>query len=243
MTHRQEKATSVYTEEDADINFSRPLPPTYIIAMGVAAAVSFILGVSMTNIFKGTAKVTAACIFFLTGFILLYLCCKKNRNHNAAVTFMLLSVSTLLIFIYGLVSLTTADSDEICRLIFLLPASLILLLFPVFFRLVKRFQCTEAVEAECLDILCEYSYLGHSSRHPKYHAIWKYSYNGTVFIHKDMASYKSPVFGETTELLIDPRDPHNTYRRKAPVTSAFFIAAGLYVFVCGIGPLLEKLTY
>ncbi len=242
-THRQEKATNVYTDEDADINFSRPLPPTHIIVMSVSAGVLFIIGILMTNLFDGTAKVLAASIFFLTGFVLMYLCCKKNRNHNAAVSFMLLSVSTFLILIYSLVSLTTTDSDSFCRLVFLIPASIILLSFPVFFRLVKRFQCTEAIEAECLDILCSYSYWGHHSSHPRYHAIWKYSYNGTVFIHKDMASYKSPIFGESTELFIDPRDPHNTYRRKAPITSAYFIVAGLYVFVCGIAPLIDKLTY
>ncbi|MGN0616683.1 hypothetical protein [Ruminococcus flavefaciens] len=80
-------------------------------------------------------------------------------------------------------------------------------------------------------------------RRPRYHAIWKYSYNGTVYIHKDMASYKSPYYGERSTLLIDPRDPHNTYRKKAPITSIFYIASGLFIVLYALEPLIDKLPH
>lgn len=243
VTHKRDKEAQMYAEEDADINFSRPLPAPHIVVMGISAGVLFIIGILMTNLFNGTAKVLAASIFFLTGFVLMYLCCKKNRNHNAAVSFMLLCASTFLILVYSLFSLTTIDSDTFSRLVFLLPSSIILLFFPVLFRLIKRFQCTEAIEAECIDILVISGRYGRGSRRPHYHAVWKYSYNGTVYIHKDMASYKSPYYGEHIELLIDPRDPHNTYRKKAPITSVLYIASGLFIALYALEPLIDKLPH
>jgi len=81
------------------------------------------------------------------------------------------------------------------------------------------------------------------SHRPRYHAVWKYSYNGAVYIHKDMASYKSPVFGEKITLRIDPADPQNTFRGKAPVNSAVCIAAGLWVAVQALKPLIEILPH
>lgn len=243
VTHKRDKEAQMYAEENADINFSRPLPAPHIVLMGISAGVLFIIGLLMTNLFNGTAKVLAASIFFLTGFMLMYLCCKKNSNHNAAVSFMLLCASTFLILIYSLFSLTITDSDTLSRLVFLLPSSIILLFFPVFFRVVKRFQCTESIEAECIDILSIGGGYIRSNHRPRYHAIWKYSYYGTVYIHKDMASYKSPIYGEHTELRIDPNAPHNTYRGKSPIISICFIVAGLFIAVYALAPLIEKLPY
>ena len=242
ITQRHDKEANLYSEEGADINFSRPLPSSGIIVTGVAAAVMLMLGMFMTNLSQRTARIPSAVFFSLIGFILFYLCFRKNHNHNAAVSFLLLSISTFLIFVAGLTSVITNGSNTVFCLLLVLAAALILLFYPVSFKLVKLFKCTEVTEAECIDILCvSGGYGGRGSHRPRYHAIWKYSYNGTVYIHKDMASYKSPVFGEKTELLIDPRDPHNTYRRKAPITSAFFILAGLCMLVSFI-PLFDKIS-
>ncbi len=243
VTHRHEKEAQVYAVEDADINFAKPLPPSHIIVTGISAVVLFIIGLMIPNLFKGTAGVLASGIFILTGFILMYLCCKKNRNHNAAVSFMLLGVSAFFILVYRLALLTMTDGDTFCRLVFLLPSSVILLFFPVFFRLVKRFQCTAAAEAECIDILSISGGYVRGSHRPRYHAVWKYSYNGTVYIHKDMASYKSPVFGEKVTLRIAPADPHNTFRGKAPAYSAVCIAAGLWIALQALKPFIEMLPY
>ncbi len=243
VSHKRDKEAQMYAEEDADINFSRPLPAPHIVVMGISAGVLFIIGILMTNLFNGTAKVLAASIFFLAGLILMYLCCKKNGNHNAAISFMLLCASTFLILIYSLFSLITTDFDTFSRLVFLLPSSIILLFFPMLFRLLKRFQCTEAIEAECIDILCISGGYGRGSRRPRYHAIWKYSYNGTGYIHKDMASYKSPIYGERTELRIDPNAPHNIYRGKSPIISTYFIVVGLFIAVYALEPLIEKLPH
>ena len=111
---------------------------------------------------------------------------------------------------------------------FAIISALVLLLYPLWFTILKKMVCKEKVDAECVDIQ---TILGRKNYRPRYRAIWKYEYNGTTYIHRDMTSYKSPVYNERRIIGISPRYPHNIYTGKLPVYTFFISAAGIFILL------------
>ena len=103
---------------------------------------------------------------------------------------------------------------------------LVLLLYPLEYRLICRAFCSEQVDAECIDLQ---STFGRSNRNPRYRAIWKYEYDGVTYIHRDMTTYKCPELGEIRSIGISPGTPHNIFTGKAPASALLFSASGFFI--------------
>ena len=149
-----------------------------------------------------------------------------NRMPDAALQPMVDAVNAMLL--EGKAALTAA---------FAIAGSAALLLYPLWFVLIKKAVCSDTAEAECVDVQTT---LGYKDYHPRYRAIWMYEYNGTTYLHRDMTSYKSPVYNERKTIRLSPRYPHNIYTGKLPV-SAFFISAAGFFFLAFLLLFLQPL--
>lgn len=215
-------------EPAADINFAKPVPSAGTIVPGIFGVVFLGLGLAAINIFEGTAGDIALSLLCAPGFLMLTLCAKRSRRHNGVIGLGLLTVSASLLFLQSLACMLVPSCSMLFTVGLGIIESLPLLCFPLTFRLLKRRRCTEAVYAECVDMIALYK--GHGahggSLDPvRYIPFWKYTYNGITYVHRDMAIYKSPGIGD--EIWIDPRDPHNIYRGTTPRFGIAIVLAGL----------------
>ena len=246
VTNRQEIESHRYAEEGADINFAKPIPSAWIFLLGAAGIGFFCLALGCFNWFEGNTEGLTMSITLSIGFAILAVCSRVSRRHNGTIMLVLLTISSFIFFICYSAKAVFPDMPNYFFLIFGVIGALPLIFFPFTFKIIKSRLCTKTVEAECVDIMEVYrsgsTYHGgffFNKNRPYYYAFWKYSYNGITYVHKDMRSYKSPEFGEMTEIFIDPRDPHNIYRKKAPTSSYLFVATGLFLVLLAIFLMLE----
>ena len=174
--------------------------------------------------------ISAAASF--TGTILLYLFCIISGYRNGERIMLFFIMRVFLIAAYRLASFIVPDYDFWFRIIFLLPAGLLLLFYPLYYRLIKRIQCTEIVEAKCIRICAE----KHPDRHHfgatlRYSADWAYSYLDYCDLHTDplASANRTANIGDVAQLFVDPNFPYHTYRKKAPLP-----AISLYMCLWGL---------
>ncbi len=229
-----------YVKEGADINYVKPEAPAWVVGFTILGVGLIIGAMAVTNVLKGAYERLAICAMLTAAFVLFFLCCKNRRRHDSVISMKLLAVCGVLYTIFSISAIFDPANEKYYGLIFCSFGAMPLLLYPVTFAFIKRKQCTVKVEAECVDCTIV-SGLGGGRRLPdRYYAFWKYSYEGVTYVHRDMASYKKTEFGEFTELFIAPSDPHNVYRRKLPITSSIYIAAGFFMTVYAFLPFIGQ---
>lgn len=228
---RYEIESKRYVKEGANINYVKPSPPAWVIVLTCSGAGLLIGALAVINVLSGAAEKLAQSAMLLAAIVMFLICSINRKRHNAVTTLKLISLSALLYTIYSIGAyFDTAHAKYYC-LIFCSFASLPMILYPLAFAFIKRRQCKVKVTAECVDCAINSRRYPHRHMPPWNNSFWKYEYDGVTYVHKDMASYKQTLFGETTEIFIDPRDPHNIYRKQVPTSSTFYIFAGIVLSV------------
>lgn len=230
-TGRQELEARRYVraDEDApDINFAKPVPSAGVIVLGIFGFVFIGMGLAAINVLEGSAESITVSLLCAAGFAMLTVCAKRSRRHNGTIGLTLLTASILLFCISKIAGALVPSLAMVFSAIVGGAGALPLVCYPLAFRLVKRRRCTEAVYAECVDMIAlgnRHGTTGNALDPVRYIPFWKYTYNGITYVHRDMSTFQSPGIGD--ELWIDPCDPHNIYRGKVPRMSLAFVAAGL----------------
>lgn len=225
-----------YTDAEADMNFPWQVPRpaviiTTILGIGLLTAAAFIYGNS-----SGDINVITALILLTAGFAVMTLSRIQSDSFNGALMWGTMAVSALFLTATA-VSAMLLEGKAALTAAFAIAGSAALLLYPLWFVLIKKAVCSDTAEAECVDVQTT---LGYKDYHPRYRAIWMYEYNGTTYLHRDMTSYKSPVYNERKTIRLSPRYPHNIYTGKLPV-SAFFISAAGFFFLAFLLLFLQPL--
>lgn len=236
---------SIYCIKSAygtNVSRARQVTPDFIkrrhnlsIILGLLGVAMLMFGIGATQLQALTGCVISAAASF-TGTILLYLFCKISGYRNGESTMLLFSIRVFLIAAYRLASFIVPDYDFWFRIIFLLPAGLLLLFYPLYYRLIKRIQCTEIVEAKCIRIrAAKHLNQQHSGASLRYFADWAYSYLDYCDLHTDphASANRTANIGDVSQLFVDPNFPFHTYRKKAPLPaiSSYLCVWGL-MFSC-----------
>ena len=216
-----------YDAEGADLNFPWRIPSagviiTTLLGIGLMIAAIAFYDSSADDLLRITAAV-----LLTAGFAVVTVSRILANSYNGILMWSVMTISALLV-ISGAVAVNINDENLTLPIVFILAGSLLLMFYPLLYKLIMKKLCTEEVEAECVDIQIVQ---GRRSDRPRYRGIWKYEYNGTTYIHRDVSQAKSPVYNERRLIRISPKSPHNIYMGGAPTYSLLYFAAGFFILI------------
>lgn len=119
-------------------------------------------------------------------------------------------------------------------------AGVLMIIMPLLKRRYKLNTCTETITATCVYLDSHMSRSSHS-HHRVYAPKWEYTVGGKVYEHQEnmYTNVGVPVVGEDYEILVNPYDPNEIYRRDPYtltfilVMGAIFLASGILIFYMG----------
>ena len=216
-----------YTDGEADMNFPWQVPNARVVVTTIIGIVLLAVSVFLYDKTAKDQTIITSLVLAVAGCAVMTLSRALDNSFNGVIMWGTFAVSAVFI------SATAANAELFeghvaVTAAFAIISALVLLLYPLWFTILKKMVCKEKVDAECVDIQ---TILGRKNYRPRYRAIWKYEYNGTTYIHRDMTSYKSPVYNERRIIGISPRYPHNIYTGKLPVYTFFISAAGIFILL------------
>lgn len=217
--------SSMYSAEGADMNFPWRIPSASVIITMVTGIAILTAALYCYGNANDSLPGVIALILAAAGSALIAASRVLARSFNG--TFMWAAISLSALFLgLGTGSILMFPESVITAAVFIVIAGLILLLYPLEYRLICNAFCSEQVDAECIDLQ---STFGRRNSDPRYRAIWKYEYDGVTYIHRDITAYKCPEPGEIRSIGISPGTPHNIFTGKAPVSALLFSASGFFI--------------
>lgn len=146
-----------------------------------------------------------------------------------AIGFLVLAISVTEVIYKKNIGGTIFTTDNITVMItgFLFTIGLLMVVLPILKR--KHFQkvCTEPVTARCIHLDSQRVTTNGRTK-ILYAPRWEYSVDGTVYQHQDSSytNFKVPAVGDECELLMNPEDPEQVYR-KGDAASNFILIMGI----------------
>ena len=216
-----------YDAEGANLNFPWRIPSagviiTTLLGIGLMIAAIAFYDSSADDLLRITAAV-----LLTAGFAVMTVSRILANSYNGILMWSVMTISALLV-ISGVAAVSVNDENIALPIAFISAASLYLMFYPLIYKIIMKKLCTEEVEAECVDIQIVQ---GRRSDLPRYRGIWKYEYNGTTYIHRDVSQAKSPVYNERRLIRISPKSPHNIYMGDAPTYSLLYFATGFFILI------------
>ena len=230
LTKPRDSYAKMYTDKEADINFPWQVPSAGVIITTILGVVLIFAAMFFADTPRETASTAAALVLLISALIVFAVSRWLAKSFNGFLMWAAIAVS----FLFFTASVAVADvtlSDSSVSTALLVIGSLVLLLYPLEYILIKKAVCSEEVEAQCVDV---HTILSRRDLHPRYHAIWMYEFNGMTYIHKDFTVLRMPELGERRLIRISPRSPHNIHAGKLPHSAWLMSAAGFFALVLSL---------
>lgn len=120
-------------------------------------------------------------------------------------------------------------------------AGICVMLFPLLSALYKKRYCTEPVMATCVRILVDKVKLSHSTSYERC-PVWEFDFEGQTYrvTESSFSDHEGVELGDTQEILIDPNNPKNVYRKlrnsikQVVIFGSFFVIIGMWLLLAGI---------